>query len=241
MLWAACTLAFFGFFRSGETSDQAFDPTVHLTTDNVLVDSLNSPSTLCVRLKQSEIDTFRIGVNVWIGKTDIVLCPVAAVLSFLSMYSTGEGPLFIFFQDGRAVTRNRLVKELRQSLQEMGINPSAYSGHSFRIGATTAAHAAGMEDSTIRMLGRWESDAVMMDSSGKSGSADTATKYLDMHKRVASIVCYTMRRYTCVSYQMLLGVVWFVACVCSQYFVLKWMGDRKYIFPSEIWAIQDIS
>ena len=50
MLWAACTLAFFGFFRSGEItvpSDQEFDPTVHLTTDDVLVDSHNSPSTLC--------------------------------------------------------------------------------------------------------------------------------------------------------------------------------------------------
>ena len=43
----------------------------------------------------------------------------------------------------------------------MGMNPSVYSGHSFRIGAATTAHAAGMEDSTIRMLGRWESDAVM--------------------------------------------------------------------------------
>ena len=113
-----------------------------------------------VRLKRSKTDPFCIGVKVWIGKTNNRLCPVGAVLSYLAIRSTGRGPVFIF-QDGRALTRNRLVKELRQGLQEMGIDPSAYSGHSFRIGAATAAHAAGMEDSTIRMLGRWESDAVM--------------------------------------------------------------------------------
>ena len=130
MLWAACTLAFFGFFRSGEItvrSDREFDPTVYLTTEDVRVDSHNSPTMLCVRLKRSKTDPFRIGVKVWIGKTDNRLCPVAAVLSYLAIRSKGEGPLFIF-QDGRALTRNRSVKELRQGLQEMGIDSSTYSG-----------------------------------------------------------------------------------------------------------------
>ena len=163
MLWAACTLAFFGFFRSGEItvpSDQGFDPTVHLTTRDVQVDSRNSPSMLCIHLKQSKTDPFRAGAKIWIGKTGDILCPVTAVLSYLAAHPGGDGALFVF-QNGRPLTRSRLVKELHQGLQEMGMDPSTYSGHSFRIGAATTAHAAGMEDSTIRMLGRWESDAVM--------------------------------------------------------------------------------
>ena len=36
-----------------------------------------------------------------------------------------------------------------------------YSGHSFRIGAATAAAQAGLEDSTIQLLGRWSSGAFL--------------------------------------------------------------------------------
>ena len=115
MLWAACTLAFFGFFRSGEItvpSDSAFDPSIHLTPADVLVDSHESPSMLRIRLKQSKTDPFHSGVLVFIG---CILCPVAAVLSHLALCPAGMGPLFRF-EDGRALTRRCLVEELRRGL-----------------------------------------------------------------------------------------------------------------------------
>ncbi|MGJ8945877.1 hypothetical protein AB9K17_23585, partial [Salmonella enterica subsp. enterica serovar Kentucky] len=37
-----------------------------------------------------------------------------------------------------------------------------YSGDSFRIGATSTAAARGIEDSTIRTLGRWESAVYLL-------------------------------------------------------------------------------
>ena len=43
-------------------------------------------------------------------------------------------------------------------IQLAGINPSGYSGHSFRIGAATTAAAKGIDADTIRTLGRWSSD-----------------------------------------------------------------------------------
>ena len=54
------------------------------------------------------------------------------------------------------MTRERLVSCIRRALSDAGIG---YSGHSFRIGAATTAALAGIEDSTIKMLGRWESSA----------------------------------------------------------------------------------
>ena len=65
MLWAAFSLAFFGFLRSSEfTCNGPFDPSVHLTsTDITVVPNSHSPSHLLVRIKQSKTDPFRQGLN----------------------------------------------------------------------------------------------------------------------------------------------------------------------------------
>ena len=63
------------------------------------------------------------------------------------------------FDDGRALTRERLVVEVKRALERAGVDSSHYSGHSFRIGAATTAAACGLQDSLIKTLGRWESVA----------------------------------------------------------------------------------
>ena len=73
----------------------------------------------------------------------------------------GKGPLFLF-RDGRFLTRQRFVEAVRQALHKAGMDQSEYSGHSFRIGAATAAAANGLEDSVIKTLGRWRSLAYLL-------------------------------------------------------------------------------
>jgi len=47
MLWAACSLEFFGFLRVGEfTVNGPFDPALHLTLADVQVDSPTNPQSL---------------------------------------------------------------------------------------------------------------------------------------------------------------------------------------------------
>ena len=61
--------------------------------------------------------------------------------------------------DGRFLTRSRFVSHLKEALIAAGVDTSKYSGHSFRIGAATTAASCGIQDSLIKTLGRWESDA----------------------------------------------------------------------------------
>ena len=163
MLWAAACLGFFGFLRAGEftvPSDQGYDPKAHLSRGDIAVDNPTNPTLLRVTLKQSKTDPFRRGVNLFIGKTANDLCPVTAVLNHLIQTPAKEGPLFRF-QDGRFLTRQRLVGAVREALEAAGVDQSKYSGHSFRIGAATTAAARGMEDSIIKTLGRWRSLAYL--------------------------------------------------------------------------------
>ena len=158
MLWAASCMCFFGFLRSGEIvvpSDGAYDPSAHLSYGDVRTDSLVNPSYITVA---SKTDPFRKGVTVHIGATKSQLCPVAAVLAYMVQRGSQAGPFFLF-EDGRRLTRDRLVAEVRRALERAGVDPSHYSGHSFRIGAATTAAACGLQDSLIKTLGRWESAA----------------------------------------------------------------------------------
>ena len=161
MFWDACCVGFFGFLRAGEftvASAATYDPAVHLSVEDVSVDSREAPSRVRLIIKQSKTDPFRTGAVVFLGRTTNDLCPVAAVLAYLARRGSTPGPLFIL-ADGSPLSRQRLFLELRQALSASGITCDAFSGHSFRIGAATTAAAKGIEDSAIRTLGRWRSDA----------------------------------------------------------------------------------
>ena len=61
MFWAVSTLAYFGFLRSTEftvPSLSAFNPDIHLTVDDIAVDSHTSPSCLQLTIKVSKTDPF---------------------------------------------------------------------------------------------------------------------------------------------------------------------------------------
>ena len=161
MLWAASSLCFFGFFRSGELtvpSSTAYDEGAHLSFPDLSVDSLDEPQLLKVKVKSSKTDPFRVGVDIYIGRTGCSLCPVSAVLSYMTIRGPGPGPLFVF-SDGTPLTRARFVERVKVALEMAGVDSSLYSGHSFRSGAATTAAERGIGDAMIKTLGRWKSSA----------------------------------------------------------------------------------
>ena len=110
------------------------------------------------KIKASKANPFCKGVLVYVGRANKPLCPVSAVLAYMVMRGKAPGPLFIF-QDGKPLSRPNFVTEIKRALSAAGIDLKPYWGHSFRIGAATTATKQGVEDSTIKMLGRWKSSA----------------------------------------------------------------------------------
>ena len=160
MLWAACTLGFFAFLQSGEFTVTQDWGGPRLTLADIQVDSRSNPTYLTVTLWNSKTDPFGQGCTSYVGRSRSLVCPVVALLAYLAVRPLAPGPLFIH-ADGSPLTRSQLVASVRTTLQHMGMDTSCFSGHSFRIGAATAAAQAGLPDSLIQTLGRWKSAAFL--------------------------------------------------------------------------------
>ena len=111
-----------------------------------------------LRIKQSNTNPFWQGINTFLGKTDVTICPVQAVIQYIAVRSPNPGPLFML-SEGTALTRGYLVSRVQAALRRAGLDDACYNGHSFRSGAATTAAQQGLQDLLIQTLGRWRSDA----------------------------------------------------------------------------------
>jgi len=77
----------------------------NLTTyADIAVGRVSSPTTLRCHLKQSKTDRFHQGIDIFVGKTNNQLCPVAAMMAYLAARGASPGPLLIF-KNGRVLSR----------------------------------------------------------------------------------------------------------------------------------------
>jgi len=161
MIWVASCIAFFGFLRSSELtvpSQDTYDPSIHLSVNDVAVDNRSSPTMIQVTIKQSKTDPFRQGVKLFLGKTEASVCPVTALLPYMSLQGNTPGPLFVL-EDGHYLTRSLFGDFLNNLLDKLHLTKDHFNTHSFQIGAASSARAANIPDHQIQMLGRWRSDA----------------------------------------------------------------------------------
>ena len=131
------------------------DPAAVLAWGDVALDSHTSPKMVQVHLTRSKCDQFGSGSDVVVGRTGSDVCPVRAVLDYVSVRGAGRGPFFI--RGTEVVTKPWFVAQLRSVLTAVGLPQGQYAGHSFRIGAATTAALRRVEDSMIQTLGRWTS------------------------------------------------------------------------------------
>ena len=111
------------------------------------------------------------------------LCPVTALRNLLCVCpADNKMPLFSYRVGAKNVswTHDTFVKKLRSILQELGIEPRSYSGHSFRRGGASLGFRLGMSIIDIKSRGDWKSAAVeryiFIDDSCYTRVADTLVR-----------------------------------------------------------------
>lgn len=162
MLKCMYSCAFFGFLRCGEITCKSQNVEQFLQISDVHIKP--GGSAFVLKLRTSKTDPFSKGVEIVIFENDHFK-PVYTMISYLdarkSLFSsnTGKSPLFVDNEFNlKPMPRDTFVLQLKEILLRIGYDDNKFSGHSFRIGAATAAAAAGVEDHVIKELGRWSSD-----------------------------------------------------------------------------------
>jgi hypothetical protein len=101
-------------------------------------------------------------VTVFLESGGTLLDPVLELLEMLRLDPVdevlrAETPLFRI-AGGEAITRRDVASMVKALMQAIGLDPARFGAHSLRIGGATAALAAGVPPTLIRVAGRWASD-----------------------------------------------------------------------------------
>lgn len=87
-------------------------------------------------------------------------CPVRLLFKYRKHFTHISGPLFCF-ECGCPVSSTFFRSILRSCVLKCGLDASAFTTHSFRIGGATHAYECNLADARIKLLGRWKSNAFM--------------------------------------------------------------------------------
>ena len=156
LMWAACCTAFFSLLRCCKftvSSTNVYDPTVHLSLQDIAIDSHTACTVIRLNIKQSKVDPFRKGIQLFLGRTDHIVCLIAVLLPYLALRGSKLGPTFMTYNSSPLTRYYSLSTSLSAILLAAGVDQNIIT-HNFRIGAAVSAKLIGMSELDIKMLGR---------------------------------------------------------------------------------------
>ena len=172
VLYTIMVVAFLGLHRLGElcpTKRTGNDPRFVVNTEDWLPQVIGDYKFGLIHLKVSKTDTYNSGVNVIIpkgmGVVDARLWMQHMIDIRIKLYNINKSynllafrkgnPLFVL-DNGKLVIKSDVIKFLRIKLRELGIDPTKFAGHSFRIGGATELGRRNVPSFIIKQLGRWK-------------------------------------------------------------------------------------
>ena len=163
--WAACLVGFYSFFRKSNLlvkSHIEFDPSRHLCAKDVQFTTEGAILTV----RWSKVIQFRERLlHIPLPKIpNSPFCPSTALLHLMleNPVRSFSVPLFRYSFAGAShipLTYKQFSDKLHHCLGAIGIQPSDYSGHSFRRGGASYALQCGLPTDLIKLQGDWSSNA----------------------------------------------------------------------------------
>ena len=150
-------------FALDDSRKEEFESSQHLTPEDVTLAISGGYTNLSVLMrKRKDLRVLRGKQSrVVLAGGGTVLDPVGDMIEWLrrrrALGLAEDGPLFCW-TDGKSFTVNEVRCAVRACMQAAGRDPARFGAHSLRIGAATAALAAGVSPQLIRLMGRWSSD-----------------------------------------------------------------------------------
>ncbi|SAM70004.1 uncharacterized protein UBRO_20363 [Ustilago bromivora] len=154
MFCAVFCLAFACFLHLGELTWEVQGANNMLTVASVSFATDRSFTT--VTILASKTDPFQQGATLTAPAVPLSTCTISTLQVVCRSWPSST-PLLIL-EGNRPFDRSSFVATLCQCLVTCRVEPSAYSGHSFHCGVVTWAASNGIDNTTIRALGRWWSD-----------------------------------------------------------------------------------
>ena len=175
--WAACLIAFFGFFRKSTILPISSSSPTGICRDDIKDFSFSSFNLIIKHTKTIQFGQRSLNMPFFVC-ADQRICPVRALWSHLtSSPASSDRHIFSYLAGGRLVllTHESFVKKLKHLIVATGRDPSVYSAHSFRREGSTFAFSLNMPLLTVKARGDWKSNCVeQYISVGQKMSEDAA-------------------------------------------------------------------
>jgi len=168
---AALSTAFCGLLRAAEMSlqpNETWHPELHLSRADVkFYNNENGDLYAVLMMRQCKNGKYLRGksVPIVLSGGGTMIDPVSALWDLYAGDPVPEAvehvtPLFRVRSRGAAgsLTVDQVRIEVKTLMSNLGLDPARFGAHSLRIGGATAAAAAGVPPSVIRVMGRWNSD-----------------------------------------------------------------------------------
>ena len=169
-------LAYFFCMRVGEyakTTDAAdhairFSDITFLDANGFTATSLARANSVTVFFRSSKKDQAATGQARTLCRSGAAwCCPVITAWRMVANVRAekfdSNSPLCVY-RDKTGLKRvmgHDITKAIKRAAAVIGVNPRSYSSHSLRSGGATAMFLGGATDATVRLFGRWNSDAYL--------------------------------------------------------------------------------
>lgn len=167
-IWACILLAFACLLRGSEYAWKGgeWNPEAGLTRGDVVFyfapeGDHRHPTGMAVNIKAAKTDPYRYGVVFRVVRTGGPLCAVDMLWAYVQLDPSLPPSAPLFSVEGAPLKYKRVHDRIRRACASIGLDPKEYGTHSLRSGACTSLRAAGVAWETVKILGRWSSDAAL--------------------------------------------------------------------------------